>query len=192
MKKLIGTIVLLSFCFCGFSQDRGIGLRLGSPMGITYKKYFPRQHTKAIELGLGTAPASWYPHYYENTFNDFDRYENYDYISHRVNSSVFFQGRYLLQNDIPIEGMTGRLQWYWGVGGLLKIAQVQYHYRDVDQTHTSNYTDIDIGPEGILGMEYTFEDVPLTVFGEFSMLIEIADRPFMLRGFSGAGVRYNF
>jgi hypothetical protein len=192
MKKLIGTVVLLLFFFLQvYSQDRGIGLRLGNPIGITYKKYFPRQH-KAIELGLGSGYSTWYPHYYENTFNDFDRYEDFEYISHDVKSSLYFQGRYLLQNDIPIEGMVGRLEWYWGIGGLLKIAQVDFRYRDVDEVITSSRTDIDLGPEGILGMEYTFEDVPLTIFGELSLMIEIADRPLALRGFSGVGVRYNF
>jgi hypothetical protein len=88
--------------------------------------------------------------------------------------------------------MMGKLQWYWGIGGLIKMARVDYRVKKIDVVTTRSQTDIDIGPEGILGMEYTFEDVPLTIFGEFSLFVEIVDRPAALRGMSGVGVRYNF
>ena len=74
----------------------------------------------------------------------------------------------------------------------MKLATVDYRLKRIDVVTTSTRTDIDIGPEGILGMEYTFEQVPLTIFGEFSLFIEIVDRPAALRGLSGVGVRYNF
>lgn len=190
MKKLASCVILALFVITSYAQDRGIGIRLGNPMGITYKKYLPRNN--AVEFGLGTGYSSWYPHYYENSFNHFDRYEGYNYVSHTVKSPLYLQGRYLLQNDIHIEGMMGKLQWYWGVGGIMKIAEVAYRYRDINNfVVRGTRTDIDIGPEGILGMEYTFEQVPLTIFGEFSLMVEIVDRP-GLRGFSGVGVRYNF
>ena len=53
------------------------------------------------------------------------------------------------------------------------------------------YNDIDIGPEGMIGMEYTFEDVPITVFGEVSLMLELVDRV-TLRPFTGVGARYRF
>jgi hypothetical protein len=190
MKKLIGSIIILFMFISSYGQDRGIGIRLGIPMGISYKKYFDRD--KAVELGIGTGYASWYPHYYENSFNDFDRYEGYDYVSHDVQSPLYLQGRYLIQNDIHIEGMMGKLEWYWGIGGIMKVAKVNYRYRDVDVIVRGTRTDVDLGPEGILGMEYTFEQVPLTIFGEFSLMVEIVDRPGAFRGLSGLGVRYNF
>lgn len=190
MKKLIGIFILLGITLSSFAQDRGIGIRLGAPMGITYKKYLPRN--KAVEVGLGTLTNGWYNHYYENSFNDFDRFEGYDYVSHRVRSAVYVQGRYLLHNNIHIEGMMGKLEWYWGLGGLVKFGNVEYNYRVNGIPGKQIRTDIDFGPEGIIGMEYTFEDVPLTIFGEFSLMVEILDRPGILRGLSGAGVRYNF
>lgn len=190
MKKVVGWVMLSLIIISTHAQDRGIGIRLGNPMGVTYKKYLPRN--KAVEFNLGTGYSGWYPDYYENSFSHFDRYEGYDYVSHTVKSPLYFQGRYLLQNDIHIEGITGKLEWYWGLGGLVKFAQVAYRYRDVNNIIVrGTRTDIDVGPEGILGMEYTFEQVPLTIFGEFSLMIEIIDRP-GLRGFSGLGVRYNF
>ena len=190
MKKLIAACVLLFVAFGSFAQDRGIGIRLGAPMGITYKKYL--RENKAVEFGLGTLTNGWYDHYYQKSFNDFDRFEGYDYESHRVRSAVYFQGRYLLHNDIHIEGMMGELDWYWGIGGVAKIGNVEYRYRNNGIPGRYVRTDFDFGPEGILGMEYTFEDVPLTIFGEFSLMIEIVDRPGILRGLSGVGLRYNF
>jgi hypothetical protein len=190
MKKLFWIVVLCVISVSSYAQNRGIGLRLGNPYGITYKKYLPRD--KAVEFGIGSGYSNWYPHYYENSFRDLDRYEGYEYVSHHVNAPLYLQGRYLLQQDIDIEGMMGKLQWYWGIGGLMKIARVDYTVKKIDVVTTRSQTDIDIGPEGILGMEYTFEDVPLTIFGEFSLFIEIVDRPAALRGMSGVGVRYNF
>jgi hypothetical protein len=42
------------------------------------------------------------------------------------------------------------------------------------------------------GMEYTFEDVPITLFGEVSVLVELANRPLVFRGFTGVGGRLRF
>lgn len=192
MKKSMVFLILVFVCVELFAQDRGIGLRLGNPMGITYKKYLPRN--KAVEFGIGTnAAPGWYNHYYENSFHDFDKYEGFVYRSHHINSTVYLQGRYLLHYDIHIEGMMGKLDWYWGIGGMLKYASVEYRYRNTQGDDIRKTTsDIDIGPEGILGMEYTFEDVPLTIFGDISLMIEILDRPGIPRGYSGVGVRYNF
>jgi hypothetical protein len=191
MKKLICSVFLLSCFLTTFSQDRGIGLRVGAPMGITFKKYLPQN--RAIELGLGTLTAGWYDQYYENSFGAYKKYDKYHYLSHHVNSTVYLQARYLFHYDIYIEGMMGELDWYWGAGGMLKFANVDFRYRNENEEIVSTTrTDIDFGPEGILGMEYTFEDIPLAIFGEFSLMIEFADRPLAFRGFSGVGARYIF
>jgi hypothetical protein len=75
----------------------------------------------------------------------------------------------------------------------MKIATVRYRYYDVNSgaTKTDTFTDIDLGPEGMGGMEYTFEGIPLSVFAELSMMIEVVDRV-SLRPLSGAGARYRF
>ncbi len=191
MKKIILSVLFFAFMICVSAQDRAIGLRFGAPMGITYKKYM-RNH-KAIELGVGTITQGWYGPYYENSFSKFNKYNNGRYQSHDVSGSVFFQGRYLVDYDIPIEGLIGKLNWYWGVGGLLKFANVQYRYVDeFEVTRSDIRTDVDLGPEGMIGMEYMFEDVPITIFGEFSLFLEIADRPGMFKGFTGVGARYHF
>lgn len=187
-------IALLSFVLCvvvANAQDQGIGLRLGDPTSVTYKKYF--NNSKAFEFLLGTSGAGWHYNYYRNTFDDLNEYEGLRYRSHRVKSTLYLQGRYLLHNDIYVQGLEGKWDWYWGLGAMLKIANVEYRFHD-DNSSVNNkdtYNDFDLGPEGIIGMEYTFEGVPITVFGEVSLMLEIVDR-ISIRPFSGAGVRYNF
>jgi hypothetical protein len=149
---------------------------------------------RAFEFIFATAPGAWNKNYYKNSFKDFDKYETDSYRSHNVESTVYFQGRYLFDYNIPIEGMVGKLDWYWGAGAMLKFAKVNYKYQPGDATailHDSR-TDIDFGPEGIAGMEYTFDDIPLTLFGEVSVLLELADRPLTFRAFAAAGARFNF
>ena len=191
MKKVILLLSLSLFYFSALAQTQGIGIRLGEPMGVTYKKYFGR--SKAIEFGLGSAGPGWNYSYYRNSFESRNQYDDYRYRSHSVQSIVYLQGRYLLHYDIYIQGLEGKWDWCWGVGGMLKLAKVRYRFADDAPpfNETDTYTDVDFGPEGIIGMEYTFKDVPLTVFGEVSLLLEIVDRV-TLRPFGGAGVRYNF
>jgi hypothetical protein len=192
MRRVM-VILFLATTVSALAQKQSIGLRIGNPLGLTYKRYLPND--RAFEFGIGTAPGGWNKNYYENSFSDFDRYDDFRYRSHAVNSTVYLQGRYLFQYDIPIEGMVGKLGWYWGAGAMLKFATVKYTYQENDApgpNATDTRTDIDFGPEGIAGMEYTFDDIPLTVFGDVSLLLEFADRPFTFRAFAAAGARFNF
>jgi hypothetical protein len=189
--RTVMVFLFLILSVSAFAQKQGIGLRIGNPLGLTYKRYL--SNDRAFEFGIGTAAPGWNKNYYKNSFSDFDRYDNYLYRSHTVNSTVYFQGRYLFQYDIPVEGMVGKLGWYWGGGAMLKFATVTYTYElPNDAQESDKRTDIDFGPEGIAGMEYTFDDIPLTIFGEVSVLLEFADRPLTFRAFAAAGARFNF
>ena len=191
MKKSFCILLLTLAAVTLHAQKQGIGLRLGEPIGFTYKKYLP--NNRAVEFGLGSAPRNWNSTYYINSFED--RYKNYDHLSHRVKNTVYLQGRYLIHNNLNTQGIEGKLDWYWGVGLVLKTARVEYRYRDElpprDNIYRDTRTDIDFGPEIIGGLEYTFEDVPLAVFGELSLQVEITDRQ-TIRLLGGLGVRYNF
>jgi hypothetical protein len=193
MKKYFILIVFLSVGYYSLAQKQGVGLRLGDPVGLTYKKYLPGKH--AIEFGIGGASPQWHRTYYQNSFEEYSQYNNDRYIGHTVESTLYLQARYLFHYNIPVEGMVGKLDWYWGAGGMLKIAKIRYRYQDIEggsPTRSDVKTDIDIGPEGILGMEYEFDDIPLSVFGEASLMLELADRPGAVRVFGGLGLRYNF
>ena len=194
MIRKISVIVLLMISINSLAQDRAVGLRAGDPFGLTYKNYFTSH--RAIELGLGTSSRNWHYSYYRNSFRYYNKYDNYRYVSHYVESIIYLQARYLLHYDIIVQGMEGTWQWYWGAGGEMKLAQVEYRFQDdlfpVNGIDTDVSTVFDLGPEGIIGMEYTFEDFPLTFFGEASLMIEIADRPAAMMLFGGAGVRLRF
>jgi hypothetical protein len=193
MKKIICLIVFVSACgFASAQRERqSIGLRLGDPSGLTYKKYLDKIH--AAEFIIGSAGPDWHHTYYQNSFESVNAYESHRYRSHQVKSSLYLQGRYLVHDEIYVQGMEGKWDWYWGLGGVLKFAKVRYNYTPSDGTfeETDLYDDFDIGPEGIAGMEYTFEDVPVTVFGEVSLMLEIVNRV-AFQPFAAAGVRYRF
>ena len=173
--------------------NQGIGLRIGAPLGITYKKYIGK--LRAAELNVGSASPFWNRAYYENSFSDYSQFDSYRYLSHDVESTFYLQGRYLSHYNIPVEGIEGNLNWYWGAGGLLKLAKVNYRYNDptlIPSIQTDVRTDFDFGPEVILGMEYHLEDLPFSAFGEGSLALEVLDRPGSVRTFGALGIRYNF
>lgn len=193
MKSVVVATLFLFVAGSAFAQRKSIGLRIGDPLGITYKQYLPNK--RAFEFGIGTAMSGWNTNYYKNSFKDAKKFDDYNFHSASVSNTVYFQGRYLFQYSIPIEGMVGKLDWYWGVGALLKLATVDYSYQNKVAPYdagTGRKTDIDFGPEGIAGMEYTFQDIPLTLFGEISLMLEFADRPFAFRTFGAVGARINF
>lgn len=177
------------------AQDykNGIGIRLGEPLGITYTRYLPKD--KALEFIVGTANKGWGRSYYSKYFETLDEYDDYIYRSHEVKSTFFVEGRYLFQYQIPVEDMKGSIKWYWGIGALLKIAEVEYHYQQMESPNANlkdTRTDIDFGPEVIGGVEYTFQGAPVSIFGETSLIFEIVDQPLKLRLFGAVGVRYLF
>jgi len=197
MKRIVVCcLILLSYSASAqrkYPGLQGIGFRLGLPTGITYKNYISKW--AALEFNVGLASPTWNRTYYQNQFNDYSRYDNYIYHSHTVESAAYFQGRYLMHFYIPVEGIEGRVNWYWGIGGTVKVAKVEYRYSNPESNPSLQeevVTDFDIGPEGIIGAEYTFEHVPCAVFAETSLLVEIVDRPGAARVFGAFGVRYNF
>jgi hypothetical protein len=174
-------------------KNQSIGVRLGEPFGLTYKNYLTR--SSSFELGLGTGSTGWNGNYYQRSFDNKGRYNGYAYTSHSVDNTLYFQARYLRNYQVPVEGVEGRFDWYWGIGGMLKVARINYYYQNELPPfpgYTDSRTDIDIGPEGILGAEYRFEDLPITLFAEVSLMLEVADQFGSLRGFFGTGARYNF
>jgi hypothetical protein len=195
--RLIRTIAFFALSFGAYfsaaqNSTNSIGLRLGQPLGMSYKKKF--NNNKAFEIILGTGLSNWSKRYYEFSFyREYDR-DDYTFRGHEVKNTFFIQGRYIFQNQIQTEGIKGNLEWFWGFGAMLKTAQVQYSFleKKPPENHLLDKNDIDLGPEALIGMEYTFNNTPLTLYADISILIEIVNRPAYLRGFSAIGLRYNF
>jgi hypothetical protein len=51
---------------------------------------------------------------------------------------------------------------------------------------------LDLGIDGVLGLEYTLSEIPFSIFADLIFFVEIIDDPLILWPQGGAGLRYNF
>jgi|GEM_PF-276489 len=182
------------------SYNWGIGLRLGEPSGLTVKRYFSSGN--ALELNVGRS-ARWGYHYDADDFYKHSRFSDRDYYhfhDYKSGASTALQVRYLWQK--PIRSAQG-LDWYVGLGGQARFTTATYYYYyndgrwDNDEWRWWNYveerrTDVDLGLDGIIGLEYTLPNTPISLFGDVNVFVEIVDRPLFMFGQGGVGARYNF
>ncbi|TRX48895.1 hypothetical protein FNH22_28070 [Fulvivirga sp. M361] len=196
MKILVKAIVcLIGFGFISssaFSQrfDQGVGLRIGDAFGISYKIY--GQRNTAFEFGIGTTSRNRHGAYYRDKFKNINDFDGLRYADHDVNYTLALQGRYLLHYAFPAN-VEGRLDWYWGVGAQMRLSGLEYSYfNESSIIGSDDKTNFDLGPEGILGVEYELQDYPVVSFAEVSLLAELVDQPFKMRIFGAIGVRYAF
>ncbi len=193
--KLIALSILAGLFFVStdiFAQqfNQGIGLRIGDPVGVTYKMYL--QGKSAFEFNLGTVSRNSHSAYYKDTFKKKDKFDDYIYSDHDVDFTIVLMGRYLIHEAFPAN-VEGRLDWYYGAGAQLRISKVDYQYFDeMNRIESEQITNIDLGPEAILGVEYELQDYPIVGFGEVSLLMEVVDRPLHFRVFGAVGIRYAF
>lgn len=179
-----------------YNRNWGIGLRGGDPAGLTVKKYGAG---KAWELNIGYT-YYWSGSAYRDAFFKYDAYETYrnvDIKSWNTGRAIAIQVRHLWQKDLNLDEISG-LEWYYGVGGQVKSMSVRYRYNYEDRFgnkyenvySTANF--INIGADGIIGLEYTFKDAPFSIFTDINLFLEIYRTPFFIHGQGGIGVRYNF
>jgi len=173
----------------------GLGLRLGSLSGLTAKKYLPGG--RALEFSLGTTTYRGYD--YEDHFYEDDRYADYEYLNYRRRGAVALQVHYLFQKDI---NGAENLQWYWGFGGQVRSKTYLYEYRYRSYygpgqgdytwlTTTDKVTDLDLGADILIGLEYHIPRAPLSLFTDINLMLELIDDPFVLFPQGGIGIRYN-
>lgn len=177
----------------------GIGLRLGDPSGFSIKKYI---NDNALEISIGRGymfyGSELYDRKYEDWYEDWHKehyYDDYDYLGHSASFPLTLQVHYLFQKDFePVKN----LQWYWGLGGQARFRSYTYEYRyKVDGNSHWFYgeeriTDLDLGIDGVLGIEYHIPDLPVSVFTDLTLFTEIVDDPFLFWPQLGIGGRYNF
>jgi hypothetical protein len=207
LKILIFSYILFFNASFSYSQKKssrssssssykwGLGVKLGDPTGVSIKRYMGN---KAIELVAGRA---YYYDSYFGYYNNHDPRYRYGYQgpgpNPRPGSTVYgfynplsLQIRYLVHkniNDLP------GLRWYVGAGA--QVRAISYYYDDYDvygnYLGTNRATDVAFGADGIIGLEYTFQDIPLSIFADVNLYLEIYRRPFYPEGQGGIGVRYN-
>jgi len=185
-----------------FSSENnwGIGLRFGDPSGISVKKYFGNT---ALELNVGLshtiAKNGYWDGHYRNEWEDrycLSSYDDCDYLGFSRSRPLGLQLHYLWHWNIP--GAEG-LSWYAGAGGQMAFQTVRYSYRYKPFNGSpwiyddgGSYTDFDFGADGVAGLEYTFKKVPISLFLDVNLFLEIYDSPFVFWFQSGIGGRYNF
>jgi len=198
MKKA----VLLLFIVAGFQsfaqKNMGIGLKVGSLNGITFKKY---SAVSDIEINLGHSYAyntnltRWDAYFYDVwIIKNGNVASDWKFKDVRVYTPVAIQGRLLFHknlNKIGDESVSG-LKWYYGIGGQLVSRRVDFIVEYLGTKYVESYNDIDLGVDGIIGLEYTLEDIPLAFFLDVNLLIELIDEPFVLWPQAGLGGRFRF
>ena len=186
-----------------YAQDWSIGVRLGDPSGISLKKYFNGKKTyesfNALEVSFGRAYVLQGHGAYDRKFNGwYSQYEQVQLISARSTTPFGIQVHYLVHEHLSRIGMENikGLDWYYGFGGQIRGQSILYTYKYKDggnwiRISDEKVTDIDFGADGVLGMEYTFDGAPISVYADLTLFLEIADDPFIFWFQSGIGVRYN-
>lgn len=199
---LMAGLLLLSLQGAAQSSGTiGLGVKAGDPTGLSVKFYRP---TAAIELVVGRPyyfSSRYYDRgYYDTRFYKYDKYKvgYYTFDNYRVYNPLAVQLHFLKSK--ATKG-TKELKLYYGGGPQLRAYKVEYYYRYRDyygpkgndfvwRTGADTYTNIDLGLDGAFGMEYTFSDLPISLFADVNLFLEIVDE-FNLGLQGGLGVRYN-
>jgi len=199
MRSPILAALVLSFLTSSVSaQSWGLGLRLGDPSGITVKKY---GQGHAWEFSLGRTHLFNGDRYYYDRYAYWYDHQNFGHKDHQLigyRSSVplGLQVHYLIQK--PVKD-AGGLNWYYGFGGQLRTQRYSYDYRykvqggpDWIVVNNTVVRETDLGIDGVIGLEYRFQDAPVAVFLDATLFMEVINEPFVFDGQGGLGIRYTF
>ncbi|WPP52885.1 hypothetical protein [Catalinimonas niigatensis] len=218
MKKIVGVITLLVMGFQVQAQvlamhtepteknniqkqvmapqaayQWGIGLRVGDPTGLSVKRFLG---SRALELNVGRTGLMGFNA--QREFNNDRYFDDYVYLDSRFRSAISVQLHYLAFKQIPIDG-PDHFAWYIGLGGQLRSTSVDYRYRywagpnnNDRRERWESVTDVDFGADFIGGLDYSFRDVPLSLFADLTLFVELLDDPLFLRLQGGGGIRFNF
>ncbi len=192
--RLIVLFALLPFI--SFAQERGIGIRLGEPLSLTYKDFIEDYLSYEVMIGMAGVNSS---DYYRKDFDNSPPASNSFYQSHSSSKGIAINGRVALNEDITdvFEITQGYLLGYAGAGVQIRTTNVSYNYfqniasSGTQPLLTEDRTNFDFGPEAFAGAEYYFDDTPISVFAEVGMFLELIDR-INIKGQGGIGVRYLF
>jgi len=179
----------------------GIGARLGDPTGITIKKYLAKG--MAIEGSFGFTRFLAKNAFYNNKFNTWylDKnyaYADFQYLGFTSTIPVGMQVHYLFQKPM-LKSKVGGLNWYFGFGAQMTYRSYTFDYRyKLDGNSNWLYTtgeratEFDFGVDGVIGVEYTLPNAPVSFFIDATLYMEIINNPFLFNANYGLGARYNF
>lgn len=195
MKKFI-LIILFSIPILGYSQEHHLGIRIGEPLALTYKTYINEQFSLEGMIGRAGANSG---QYYRKVFENNRPSPGAIYSSHSAAGSLSLNFRGAYNEDISSEFniSEGALFAYGGAGVQIRSVGVDYYYMAEYPTTSmiplhEKRTNVDFGAEGFIGSEYFFDGLPMSVFAEVGLFLEILDRPGHVRLQGGIGARYLF
>lgn len=145
---------------------RSIGLRGGTPLGLTYKQYLSSENAWSVTVGR-----------YGYGYWDRGRWRG-DRLD-----AVVIMGHYLWQNELP---NARDLYIYYGPGGKMIIRQ----FRDSNDLRVRST--VAMGLNGLVGLEYFIPQTPISVFLDIGPYLEIIPAFFWIGFDAGGGVRINF
>ena len=200
MKRILFFLFIL-FTVNSYSQNWGIGLRLGDPTGFTFKKYFG---SNALEISIGRTDVFMGNYWYNNQFDTWYNNQKFGYYGYALDAykvtPLGLQIHYLFNKHIKNIGDWDitNLDWYFGFGGQMRFLQYSYEYDYQTannapwNTETDHVTEVDLGVDGAIGLEYKFPKAPFAVFADFTLAMELVPNPFIPWGQFGIGARYDF
>ncbi len=202
MKRII-FLIALTTSITAYGQNWGLGVRFGDLSGLTLKKYFS---DNAFEISVGRTyffySKSTYDHYYDFWYKKHKTdYDEFTYLGYKASVPLGIQMHYIFQKsirkvaNIDISGFNG----YFGLGAQLRFQNHSYSFKYKLKNDPTWYYDndhqvseIELGGDGVVGVEYTFENAPITLFMDFTLFMEVINEPFLFHGMGGIGLRYNF
>lgn len=177
------------------AQERGAGVRLGEPFSLTYKDFFEDYWSFEVMLGSGGVNSG---EYYQKAFENNPPESNAIYGGYSARRGISLNFRMALHEDFTdmFEITQGYLLGYAGAGVQIRTTYVDYTYfltpnRPGSPFLNESRTNFDLGPEVFAGAEYYFDELPISVFAELGLYLELIDR-INMRGQGGIGVRYLF
>lgn len=195
MKHLF-FLTLMTVGFNGFAQQHQVGLRLGDPYGISFKTDFNQQYAAEVILGRGSPNSS---QYYRRTFDQHKPLSSAIYDGQQVSGAFSLQARLSYEESLngEFDIVEGDLKGFAGIGLQLRSVSVSYFYHtpnpgDVPLGRVDERIDADFGPEGFIGTSYSFEDLPVVVFAEMGLFMELLNRFGHLKVQGALGARYRF
>ncbi len=180
----------------------GLGIKLGDPFAITYK-YYPNKHI-ALAIDAGKAASGLYNHYFREKFNSYISNDSIPsgesplvYLAHRVKSD--FIGEIKVLYHLDAKKISEGLRGYAGIGWEWKRTALRYDYLDSaangkteDPFGSFDRTRVTMGPQLVLGIEYTYFRIPISAFMEGEYFTDVQADPGWSRFEGGVGLRYLF
>ncbi|MBK0403948.1 hypothetical protein I5M27_13215 [Adhaeribacter sp. BT258] len=192
LRRSFFAALLFSLSTLAFGQSAGtigLGVKAGDPTGLSVKFYRPALDIEVV-VGRPYYFSGRYHNngYYRDYFYKNKKYKYYRYHYYEVGNPVAFQVHFLKSKSTKA---AKELKWYLGAGPQLRTHKVNYYYYDDHNVYINDrYTNIDLGLDGVFGLEYTFSDLPISIFTDINLFMELVDDVNLeLQG--GIGVRYN-